>query len=250
MSAGRKPILNPAIGCAGMVVLVLVSLGTTEIFERIAPLFYILFAWIFALVRYVQGWNWSAHQAWWFGGLVMLILGAFAFLRTFEFRTPAARLRFRAIAAGLALVWLAILAGMCLGGSIHQIGWLATSRKTWFESYYHVGAMRHITLNAGKWAVNLAREQPTREGWLHVWRDRKQYEGPSGKALDDTFASRLITDEKGVIEQIFIWPRNGRDFQKGGGCVAKIDGIPESYDMAEFQKRLDEAQNRQRRSEP
>jgi hypothetical protein len=175
--------------------------------------FRLVTGWIFSIQRMAPGWQLSSAGWWWLGGVVLLLAGFHWFVRTFQSSSPT-RWRWRTSFAVMALAWLAILAGMSLGGSVHQIGWLAGTPEPLVDSGLRLKPSAHL-LSVTRWAKSMEEHAPSASAWQKKWM-AFHLGGRIYNPAHLHFASHVVADSEGRIVKFFIWPRDGKLFREVG----------------------------------
>ena len=177
------------------------------------------FGWTFSLTRAAQHFQPSWTILWWSAALIAFVLFLYWFCAGFS--NERARLRTVAAVTGASL--FVIVAGMSLAGSVHQVAWLANSNEPWLRSHF-TGRRSHMA-HAALFAGRLVEIGSTREQWEKEWRRAPENDElmPVGGGFHSRYATHLRSKPDGTVQEVVLWPRNGDDFRKIGGVIARRD---------------------------
>ena len=184
--------------------------GLLELAARFA------FGWIYSFARFSQRFEFTWAHAWWITGLV-----AFVLLLTWFFAgSGTARGRCRIVSVFTGICFCALLAGMSLAGSVHQLAWLATSESGPSGDLNH---RRAALFEAASIADALMQTQPGRDEWENAWRGAIENGVPDRPEphFHAHFATHLRVAQNGTVQEVVLWPRNGDDFRKIGGMIVR-----------------------------
>jgi hypothetical protein len=194
--------------------------------------------WVFSVVRSINRFDGSPAPLWWGTAFIGLAVGVHIFVNTWR----SSKLHLRTTSALVGVFWIALLSGMCIAGSIHQVGWLVTSpepligsssfpRRLW-------ASMREAALYIGD-ELNRPRGM---DAWQLEWRKWPK-DGPS-QSFHELYATYVSVDRAGIVCEVILWPRTDKDLKRVGGMVITRESRPELHSARDITSLLN-----QRRSE-
>ncbi len=128
--------------------------------------------------------------------------------------------------SSLIALMLFFLVGMAVGGTAHQIGWIASSPEPLLErnpfSYDAINAMKQFDL-ALRIALGDTNEN-LEKARLELWNHPKEYLGnwPSAVQLLQKYHVLVVVDEKGLVQGSIVFPRDAETLKRSGG-VCSVD---------------------------
>ncbi len=219
-----------ALRSAFLLLLCLVSFDVMLGLGLMEPPIHFAIGWIFSIIRMVGQFEPSWSLAWWIVGLVAFVLLLQRMCGTFSKESP----RLKTVATFTGLSWCAILSGMCLAGTVHQVSWLSTSEEPWLK--YRSSRGRMVLYHAGALASGLIEDLLERKEWEKRWRATPvplSASGPPSNA-HSVYATHLELNRYGQVEEVVLWPRNGEHFKKFGGMIAKKDAGARQVEQAQL----------------
>ncbi len=181
--------------------------------------------WITELGRLAKAFHPSwPSLAWFAGGLAGFMIGAHLFVRSL--RRGSGSWRFRATCASVGLGLFTILAGMALGGTVHQLGWLFGSGQPVVESSWRRSA-RFVYHEVSPWVQRAMAGDSTMETW------RSAFSTVAPQKVSERFVVLVFPNQQGTVEKIAVRVRDGNQFKTAGGVVlerrATKDGFFEEF---------------------
>ncbi len=223
MSDKRRPIVRP--GFVLTLLCVILAPLLLDIVVIVSTCWILATGWITELGRLAKAFHPSwPSLAWFAGGLAGLMIGAHLFVRSL--RRGSGIWRFRATSASVGLGLFTILAGMALGGTVHQLGWLFGSGQPVVESSLR-RSDRFVYRPVSSWVQRTI----SRESKVEDWRASLSTAAP--QKLSELFVTLVFPNEQGTVEKIAVRVRDGNQFRKMGGLLlerrATNDGFFEQF---------------------
>lgn len=193
-----------------------------------SALVFLAIGWILSGWRMVQGINDYQNLWWWLLGCIVLVVFANTFVRSVMSGKPR-QWNVKKSVAATGICWFALFAGMCLAGSVHQVGWLLGSDEPWVDSG-NMGRGRatftEMTYRTERMA-RILKQHHTPKVWTSL-------SNPSGGYLMN-YVIRTHAGTDGVIRTLSIWPRSSNSFRKLGGYVVDANGTITPYPYERMQ---------------
>ena len=223
MSDKRRPIVRPGFVLALLCVILAPLL--LDIVAIVSTCWILATGWITELGRLAKAFHPSwPSLAWFAGGLAGLILGAHLFVRSL--RRSGSGWRLRATSASVGLGLFTILAGMALGGTVHQLGWLFGSGQTVLESSWRRSGI-FVYRAVRPWVQRTISPESTLETW------RTSLSNAADQELLERFVMLVFPNQQGTVEKIAVRVRDGKQFKTIGGLLLERrvtnDGFHEEY---------------------
>lgn len=195
-----------------------------------SALVFLAIGWILSGWRMVQGINDYQNLWWWLLGCIVLVVFANTFVRSVMSGKPR-QWNVKKSVAATGICWFALFAGMCLAGSVHQVGWLFCSDEPWVDSGLRFkSGQKWAVTNTAKMVAQMQLKERRLDSWLAEWETLK---------MDEVLCPiRAVSDSKGFLRAIYVWPRKMSDFRDVGGCVVTTDGTITAHPYERMQALL------------
>lgn len=221
MSDQRRPLIRPGFVLA-LVALPVAALFLNVIAGVVMAVWFLATGWISELARLANAFHPSLPSlASFVGGLAGFIIGTHLFLRSL--RGGRGNWRIRATNASVGLGLLTILAGMALGGTVHQLGWLLGSGQPVLESRWPRRAFFQYR-EVSSWVQLTISKDPTPETL------RDSLSAGAEQKFIERFVMLMFPNETGAVERIAIRFRDGKQFRASGGMVLTRRAATSEFD--------------------
>lgn len=191
------------------------------------PVLHFALGWVFSSARLINAFEGSLAPLWWILASVGLVIGAHLFLASWKHRV----LKWRTSFAAVGVLLLAVLSGMTIAGTIHQVAWLATSSEPWIHSFR--GSREEAYLRHAATFIDDLLERPMKvEVWNAHWRTPREIKDRA--SMHDMFATSVSINSDGEVTEVIVWPRDTRTLDRVGGYVVPASADPDPYRAPEL----------------
>ena len=228
MSSAKDSPATPRtrFGCLGLVCLAGLFLLIPEF---VIPPFQLGIILLFGWIRFIHDvwpkitWQWGSIFTGISCAFLILFLGhqflnwlsrSIATARGKDFRWP-----WKWTACGLGAITLCFLIGMAIAGAAHQIGWIAQTEESLYESDFQKFAPYHqmsdMSRVLGQWLNDTQTVTSFRTN-ICAYVNETQRISPGLLKLE-SFHILILADSAGTVESVLIFPRDAQSRKKLGG---------------------------------